>query len=484
MNVPHVRALRKAIGPNPPVLWMLAAGLAVGGGGCATRRAPSPLEGQALFAALQQAVGAAGKKAEPSLALVKSEKSTPPTRRTVGGVTFVMRNPADISPSGGILLTPRGHVLVPGVIKPDQDDRLTVVVGETEHVARSIKVDDTLGMTILKVDSDEAFEALDLADGADLAVGEWAVVLKPTDEDSAFQKLSLLAVCQGEKAGRYRRFLLNQPLASSAGALVVNLSGQVVGVVDKTSGVLSINDVREDLQRFLADATGERLPDEELQKKGWLGAVFEPVNKEYARARNLPSSALLVLHAARNSPAAAAGMRAGDWVVGLNGKPLRLSGALALEYFSKSLRPRAGEPFGVTVLRHGKPVELKGTYTKAPQPKTLRAEDLGVTVTGITDSMLFSQNLGTEHGVLVTEVHRGSPAANSGSARQTLIVNKDIIVELAGQPTPTIAAFGKVLETIRRDRPPVVLVKYYRGWLTGYAGLNLTLGEQNPASQE
>ena len=49
-----------------------------------------------------------------------------------------------------------------------------------------------------------------------------------------------------------------------------------------------------------------------------------------------------------------------DLIVGLHGKALRLSGSLLQEYFSKSLRPRAGEPFALTVLRDSKPVEQIG----------------------------------------------------------------------------------------------------------------------------
>jgi len=109
----------------------------------------------------------------------------------------------------------------------------------------------------------------------------------------------------------------------------------------------------------------------------------------------------------------------------------------------------------------------------------MRAEDLGVTVCGISDSEVYARNLYAERGVLVTEVHRGSPAATSGTLRQTLISKDDVILELAGLPTANIVAFGKVLEGIRRARPPVVLVKYQRGRMTGYAGLNLAIGEKD-----
>ena len=464
--------------------WIIVVCVALTGGGCASHRPKTAAEGQAVFAALQQAVAVVGAKAKPSLVLVKVEKrGSVPEKRTIGSITFLSGGSSDNSPTSGIILTKGGHILVPGVIKPDRDDRITVLIGADEFVARAIKVDETLGMTILKLDSDETFNPLDISTGADLAPGEWAVVLKSTDEDADFQKLTTLAVSQGEKVGAYRRFMLSPSLVASPGALVLNLSGQVVGLVDRSS-VLAINDIREDLQRFIADATDAGSSDDEKQKKGWFGVIVEPINKEYALARKLSPSSIWVMHALADGPGAAAGLRDGDLIIALGGKPLRLTGARALDYFNKSLHPRAGDKFAVTVLRDNKPVELVGTFAKAPEPITLRAEDLGVTVSDITDSEVFSQNLAVDRGVLVTDVYRGSPAANSGSLRQTLISKRDVIVELAGQPTPTVAAFSKVLESIRLDHPPVVLVKYYRGLLTGYAGLNLALGEKDNGDKQ
>ena len=460
---------------------MALAVAALAGGGCASLHPRTAAEGQAVFAALQQAIAAAGKQAEPSLVFVKVEAGGSPQRQVVGGITFVTGGAAGSSPSSGILLTAKGHVLVPGVIKADQDKQITVVIGDRECVARAVRSDETLGLTILKVDANEPCIPLDLSQGADLAVGEWAVVLKRTDEDLDYQTIPLLAVCQGEQVGRYRRYLLNQPSIPS-GALVVNLAGRVVGMADKNS-VLSINDIREDIQRLLTDAMGHGAADDDQQEKGWLGAMLEPVNKDYAKAKSLSSSSLQVLHVVRESPAAAAGLRDGDLIVALNGKPLRFTGNRARDYFLQSMHPRTGEKFALTALRGGKTLELSGSFAKRPDPETLRAEDLGISVSALTDSEVFGENLASDRGVLVTDVIRGSPAANSGSIREMLLYKNDVIVELAGRPTPTLAAFSKVLEGIRRDHPPVALVKYYRGLLTGYAGLNLALGEKDSGSK-
>lgn len=463
---------------NSNILWAVAGCLMLGGLGCSTTRPRTAAEGQAIFAALQQAAAIAGKKVEPSIALVKVAKgAAAPTTQTTPGIIRIGGSSGATTMCGAVL-TANGLVLIPAVIKPDDDSRITAFIGENEYAARPVKTDETLGMTILKLDADATFVPLDLSQSADLAVGEWAVIVRPTDESADYQKLSTLVVCQGEMAGRHRRFLLNLSFTSSAGALVVNLSGQLVGILEGGL-VVAASDLRDDLKTFVAEAAGTKSPDDDKKKKGWFGAILEPINKEYAKAKNLSPSALWVVHAVKGGSAAKAGVRDGDLLTALNGKPLRLSGMRAHEYFLKTLHPRVGEKFSVTVLRNNAPVEISGILGKPPEQPVMRAEDLGVTVCGIGDSEVYSRNLYAERGVLVTEVHRGSPAATSGTMRQTLISKDDVILELAGAPTANIVAFGKVLEAIRRARPPVVLVKYQRGRMTGYAGLNLAIGEKD-----
>ena len=210
---------------NHPSIWLITACVALTTGAGLCRNPNKVPPAPAVFAKLQQAVAAAGKQVEPSLALVKFEKDNAGSSAPMVIRGMTIQRSAGSPSACGIVLTSTGHVLAPGLLKPDQDQRITVLIGENEYVARAVKADETLGMTLLKLDSAETFIPLDIAAGADLAVGEWAVVIKSTDEDFDYQKLMTPAICQGEKAGLYRQFILNESLAASAGAVVVNLSG-------------------------------------------------------------------------------------------------------------------------------------------------------------------------------------------------------------------------------------------------------------------
>ncbi len=418
-----------------------------------------------------------------SLALVKLHQERGADERvTVQGFSFntgATRAPEYV----GLVLSTNGHVLVPDLLRPDLQDRLEVWVGDTSYPARPIKSDDTLAMTIIKLETDERFTPLDLSQVVDLARGEWAMALVPTGEDMDFQLLASVFQCRGEVGGRYRRFALYGLPRDARGALVLNRRGELAGLAT-ANDALALADLRDDLADFLAAATGASSAEAEDKQKGWLGAYLDPINKDLAKARRLPEGGLWLIHADSEGPAYQAGLRAGDLVVALNGQPLKFTGSRAKEFFMKSLRPRPGTPFEIAVNRAGADLTFRGTIAKRPEPVTLRAEDLGVTVKAVTDSDIFTENLATREGVMVTGVSRGSAAATGSSMGRTLLMPEDLIVELAGQPTPDIAAFGRALEQIRRQQAPAVLVKYRRGQATGFAGLNLKIGEKGNGGRE
>lgn len=453
----------------------LALVLAATGGGCVHWSGTSAASGRAAFEAMQKAAAEAGRDVADSLVLVTVQRESPSgaTPQVTPGMQPGAAGPRMFT---GVILTPEGHILAPELLRPDTTERIEVRVGEEVFAARPLKNDDTLGLTILKIETRTTLKPLRLDDAADLAVGEWGIVLVPSDETTDFEKFTHLVVSRGEVAGRYRRFLVSGLPPTAKGAPVMNLSGKVVGILNPW-GAISAADLREDIAAFLAQATGARSP-EEAREKGWLGAYLDPINKELAEARGVPISGLWISRVAADGPAAKAGVRAGDLIVGFNGKPLRLSGARARDYFLQTMRPTPGEKFTLELLRDGRKTEVAGEFTKRKDPETLRAEDVGVTVQDVTDSIVFERNLFAREGVMVTQVHQGSPAATGVSLGRGLLMPGDVILELAGRATTNVKEFGRALDGIRRDRSEVVLVKLRRGGLTGFEGLNLKIGER------
>lgn len=461
-------------------VWVLLAVMA-SYTGCVDTGIMRSTHGKTVLKAFESTVEDATKDVEQGLVVIKIRAEQAKTQQM--GM-FTMGDPFAASFAGtlnGILLTKAGHVLAPRAIKPDMTKRIEIWIGEKEYSAKFVKADEYLGMSILKIDTEDILFPVDISTCADLKIGQWGVVIEAGDESSDYKKLKRLTSCSTTIDDFYRQFIIDNDATTSTmsnaarpdGALLIDAKGHIAAI-RQGGKMLSMADLHDGIMELVIEATTEKKQDDEAKKKAWLGMATDSINKEYALSKNLPSSSLWVVYVFAGSPAEAAGLTKGDLVTEFNGKPLRLKGVRVSQYFAKAVRPKEGKPFSVTVLRNGVRKELTGTFTKKPEDETLRAQDLGLTVKKMTDEDYFARSLSVKDGVLVKDVEKGSPAATSGSFRQSLLYPNDVIVEMAGKPTLTLAEFSKVLESMRSEKPSTVLVKYYRGIATGYAALNLS----------
>jgi len=464
---------------------LLRIGLGLGllaGAGCLSNSVDKPTEGQAVFNTMQRAVENAAEAVAPSVVpvVVYGDKKSSETTftRMIGGVQLMGRRQG-LRHSVGIAVSKDGVIMIPGIYKPGEGNRVTVWLGTDEYQAKVLDSDERLNRTLVKISDDVKTVPLPRDKVGDLKTGGWCVAVTPSDEAKDFEKFVSLSMCRGSIEGQYRTFVVSSISRSCTGSPVVDMNGIPVGIVDGASSVLALSDMNDDLQEFIEDVLSADSDEEDEEGgKGRLGVIVHPVNKDYAKEHGLPRYALWVDFVSEGSPAAAAGIKTGDLVVGLNGKPLRFSGDRAKSYFTKMLHPEVGAKFEIEVMRGGGRKSLSGVFDKRPEEKKLLAKDVGVEVKEIRDSDVFGQNLFTSQGVLITKIESGSPAATSARFRQSLLMKGDVILELDGRPTPTLEAFTKVLEQVRLENRDVLLVAFKRGTVTGYAGLNLKIGKE------
>jgi serine protease Do len=118
------------------------------------------------------------------------------------------------------------------------------------------------------------------------------------------------------------------------------------------------------------------------------------------------------------SPAAQAGIEAGDILTRLNDTPLEAEKDEDLGTFQRLVaRVRPGETVDLVVLRNGKPRTLKVTVATQPKIEPAVAEsDTGFNAQEITENVYREQRLATRRGAYVSFVARGSPASEAGLA--------------------------------------------------------------------
>ncbi len=98
--------------------------------------------------------------------------------------------------------------------------------------------------------------------------------------------------------------------------------------------------------------------------RGWLGIEGQDITPQLAESFNLQNiKGVIVAGIQRNGPAAKAGMRAGDIIIGVNGE--EITDRRTVMDLIAQIKP--GEKLSIKVLRTGKTIKLKATVGERPR---------------------------------------------------------------------------------------------------------------------
>ena len=182
---------------------------------------------------------------------------------------------------------------------------------------------------------------------------------------------------------------------------------------------------------------------------------IQPVTKDLADSIGLgKSEGALVARVDADTPAAKAGVKSGDAITALNGKPVK--DARDLSRSVAGLEP--GSSATLTLWRDGKSRDVTVKLGRLPGEKTaaLRDEDgKGVDIGGLGLALAPSSAVGgaSSKGVVVMNVEPGSTADEKG------LRPGDVIAEVAGKAVETPADVKDAIGQSRKDGKKAVLLR-------------------------
>ena len=361
----------------------------------------------------------------------------------------------------GFILSPDGYVLTNAHVIEAADEIIVRTSDRRELIGKVIGADERSDMALLKVDGTD-LPAVEIGSASDLKVGEWVLAIgSPFGFEHSATAGIVSAKGRSLPTEDYVPFIQTDVAINpgNSGGPLFDLDGKVVGVnsqiYSRTGGFMGLSfaipiDVAMDVVA--------QLKDKGRVSRGWLGILIQDVTRELAETFGMrhPSGAL-VAQVLPDSPAAAAGLRAGDIVLAFNGKQVATSSNLPPMVGAA----KVGTEAVLTVLRDGETLELpvllselpdEEAFTVAPgQVEQAAADRLGLVVADLSADERERMGLG-DRGVIVESVESG-PAQRGG------IRAGDVIISFDGEPVPDTRRFRELLDAVKPGNAVAVLVQ-------------------------
>ncbi len=375
----------------------------------------------------------------------------------------------------GFLIDPNGVIVTNHHVVNGADEVLVELRDGRKFVSKDIKSDAKTDLAIVRIETKEPLPFLPFGDSSAMEIGDRVLAVgAPFGLTGTVTSGIVSAKGRNIHMNMYEDFLQTDAAINpgNSGGPLVNLRGEVIGV---NSAIKSRSGGFQGIGLAIASNMAKNVTNQLLKDgavhRGYLGVQIKDLDAEVAARLGLDQQkGVLVAKVFDGSPAAKAGVKDGDVITSLAGKPVANGHDLQSVVASLPL----DKPVAVTVLRDGDRKDLQVKVAEQPSefgvageptrqgPKAEKQADeldkLGVEVADLTPETAkqFGYKEGRK-GVVVTQVQPDSPAAEAGLHRGMLLVKVD------KQPVKDAAAVREAVAKASFDKGVLLQVRSAEG---------------------
>ena len=341
----------------------------------------------------------------------------------------------------GFIIDPSGYVVTNNHVVGDAAKVTVVFQDGSEHKAKIVGKDAKTDLALLKIDAPKPLPYVQWGDSDHERVGDWIMAVgNPFGLGGTVTKGIISARSRSIDNSSYVDYLQIDASVNrgNSGGPTFDLAGHVIGI---NTAIYSPNGgnvgIAFDIPSDTAKAVIDQIKANGHVDRGYLGVEIQQVTPDLAAAIGIdkdgPQGAL-VASVTHDGPAAKAGIKTGDVIQQLNGKPI----ATPHDLPRMIAETPAGKTVKLTVLRDGKPLEIDATVGHLNEAKVASAEggddqqgdasDLGMTLSSLNPAIRSRLHLGHDvAGAVITHVESGSAADSIG------LEGGDVIERIDGQ---------------------------------------------------
>ena len=351
--------------------------------------------------------------------------------------------------SGVIIDAAKGYVVTNNHVVDNASSIKVQLSDGRKFDAKVVGKDPRSDIALIQIQDPKNLTAIKIADSDALRVGDYTVAIgNPFGLGETVTSGIVSALGRsGLNAENYENFIQTDAAINrgNSGGALVNLNGELIGI---NTAILAPDGGNIGIGFAIPSNMVKNLTSQMVEygqvKRGELGIMGTELNSELAKAMKVDAQrGAFVSQVLPNSSAAKAGIKAGDVITSLNGKPISSFAALRAQVGTMPV----GSKLTLGLLRDGKQVNVNLELQQSSQNQV----DSSTIFSGIEGAEM--SNKGADKGVVVNNVKANSPAARIG------LKKGDVIMGANQQPVKNIAELRKILDS----KPSVLALNIQRG---------------------
>ena len=373
----------------------------------------------------------------------------------------------------GVIVDAKGYIVTNRHVV-EKADRIRVkmmtIRPGVSHDAKVIGMDKETDLAVIKIETDRSLPTAKLGNSDSMQVGDWVLAVGSPFGLTETVTAGIVSARKDATSFANRQFqsFIQTDAAinpGNSGGPLVNMAGEVIGI---NTAILSDTNAYAGVGFAMPSNTvvqvyNQLIGPEHRVARGSIGIQFAAEeNPAIARVYGT-GSGVTVSDVVAGSPADQAGLKVGDTITSVDGKPIKTGDDLVADIASR----KPGQKVSLGFVRNGKSQEASvtvadraklfaarlGDEESATDESAPKESKMGLTVRAITSEMADKLDIPAGKGMIVQDVRSQSFGEDVGISRG------DVILEINKQPVNSEADFNRVSASLKSGQDVVFLVR-------------------------